>query len=69
MSCPQEKKVRKEKDGTDVYEYTSATTGKTEIFRVPLNHIYRCLNGEWTVIKPVEPDFPGSPKKTDKKAE
>ena len=63
MSCPQEKKVTKKADGTDVYEYTNATTGKTESFEVPPNHIYRCLNGKWTVIKPIKPDFPSSTEK------
>ena len=59
MLCPQEKKVTRKEDGTDVYEYIDAVTGKTESFEVPLNHIYRCLNGKWTVIKPVGHNFPG----------
>lgn len=63
MSCPQEKKVRRKEDGTDVYEYINATTGKTESFEVPPNHSYRCLNGEWIVLPTKLPPFPGSTEK------
>lgn len=54
MSCPQEKKITRKDDGTDVYEYTNAI-GERKSFEVPPGHIYRCLNGEWVVIKVPNP--------------
>jgi hypothetical protein len=55
MSCPKEKKIRTESDGTDVYEYIDSTTGRKAYFNVPVNHYYRCLKGEWIVLEGLTP--------------
>lgn len=58
MSCPIEQLIRTESNGTEIYEYEDAATGIKKQFRVPVNHVYRCLGGEWQVFK-----VPGPPPK------
>jgi hypothetical protein len=58
MSCPKEKKVKRKSDGTDVYQYTSATTGTSEFFEVPPGHNYICEDEEWVVFNPTLTPLP-----------